>query len=178
MTPAGSAEGAAPADGVIDSPDGETVILDLKPHPLYILIACGPHLLAVAAVCAVLLWIVSQGIALAPSRGILSVALMLALARLLWQALDWAGRRYVLTDRRVIRDAGVLRRFHFEAALGSIQHVNVQRTLSERLTGLGTIGFATSGTGMTEAYWISVASPDEVAARVRQTLDRYGRRGG
>lgn len=178
MSPAGGAERAAAPDGAIESTDGEAVILDLKPHPLYILIASGPHLLAVGALCAVLLWLTSKGLGLVPARALLSLALLLALARLLWQALDWAGRRYVLTDRRVVRDAGVIRRHHFEAALGAVQHVSVHRTLSERLTGLGTIGFATAGTGGTEAFWISVARPDEVSARVREALERYARRRG
>ena len=41
---------------------------------------------------------------------------------------------------------------------------------------LGTLGFATAGRGTFDAFWESVAAPFEVHARVREAIERYGRR--
>jgi uncharacterized membrane protein YdbT with pleckstrin-like domain len=93
--------------------------------------------------------------------------------RLFWQFLEWLSRVYVLTDRRVIRVRGVWRVRVFEALLKNIQHTTVERSMRERLLGLGTIGFATSGTAFTEASWRMVARPLEVHQIVVQTIGRY-----
>ena len=82
----------------------------------------------------------------------------------------------VCLDRRVVRVAGVLRRYVFEAPLTSIQHIDMVRSVPERVCGLGTIGFSTAGTGATEAYWLSVGKPEDVLRTLRETIDRYGKR--
>ena len=96
-----------------------------------------------------------------------------AAVRLFWQFLEWLSRVYVLTDRRVIRVKGVLRISVFEAPLRQIQHTAAQYSIRERIFGLGTIGFATAGTGVIEAAWEMVARPMEVHGAVVQALNRY-----
>ena len=79
----------------------------------------------------------------------------------------------MLTDRRIVRVKGVLRVNVFETQLQQIQHTNTTFSLRERLLGLGTIHFATAGTGGIEASWEMVSHPLEVHRIVVQTLDRY-----
>ena len=95
--------------------------------------------------------------------------------RLGWQALEWYSRVYVLTDRRIIRRMGVLRVAVFEAQLKNIQHTSVFTRLRERVCGLGTIGFATSGTDVFEALWVMIRSPFEVHKIVVEAMQRYGK---
>jgi hypothetical protein len=61
----------------------------------------------------------------------------------------------------------------FEASLKDVQHTQASYTLRERLFGLGTIAFATAGTGLAEAYWLMISSPLQVHQTVVRTLQRY-----
>ena len=94
--------------------------------------------------------------------------------RLLWQFLDWANRLYILTDRRIIRRRGVFQVDVFEARLDRIQQTNVLQLVRERIAGLGTIAFATAGTGTLDALWEAVSDPFQVHAEVGRAIDRYG----
>lgn len=176
---AGSSSVAHPVErvtrmGVVFS--GEVIILSLRPHPLFVLLSSARDVIVLLLSGWLLWWMAGMGwMPFAPGRA-LSLFSSLALLRVGWSGLDWSMRLYVLTDRRVVRIVGVLRRFTFEAPLASIQHVNLTKSVPERVLGLGTIGFATAGTGAVEAYWLSIGKPDETLRIVRETLDKYGKR--
>ena len=99
----------------------------------------------------------------------------LAVIRLSWQTLDWYNRIFVLTDQRVLRRMGVLRVSVFQAKLKDIQHTGVFMRLRERACGLGTIGFATSGSDVFDALWIMVRQPFAVHKTVVEAIKRYGK---
>lgn len=152
---------------------GETIILLLKPSPWFILLESAGML--------VVLFLVMGGsllagrifpIFVAPRDAVL-IAVVLTTVRLAWQFLEWLSRVYVLTDMRMIRIKGVLRISVFETPLKNVQHTRALFTLRERLFGLGTITFATAGTGLDEAAWTMIARPLEVNQVVLKTLGRY-----
>jgi hypothetical protein len=147
---------------------GEVVILLLKPSPLYIILGCLGHLVAIGGLVFVLnlLPVLSDREALVMLVGLWS-------ARLIWQFFEWLSRVYVLTDQRVIRVMGVLRVFVFEAQLKQVQHTESLFTIRERLFGLGTISFSTAGTGVPEAYWVMLRQPLRVHKQVIAALNRY-----
>lgn len=153
---------------------GEVIILLLKPSPWFIVLSPLKTLVAIALGTAILLAL-SQ-LALLPGlthREIVLLGAALIVLRLFWQFLEWLSRVYVLTDQRVIRVMGVLRVNVFETPLQQIQHTNLLFSIRERLFALGTIGFATAGTGGYEAFWTMVCNPLEVHQKVVQTLRRY-----
>ncbi len=98
------------------------------------------------------------------------------IALLAWQGLEWWSRLYVLTDRRVLRRKGVLRPTVFEARLRDIQHTSVFRRLRERTCGLGSIGFASAGSEVFNAFWVMIRQPFAVHRTVVEAIERYGRR--
>ncbi len=157
--------------------DDEIVILLLRPSLLYIPLACLTSLTLIAVVTLALAllatklswipWVDSHAYALGA---------VLAAARLAWQALDWWGRLFILTDRRIIRRMGVLHVCAFETRLNSIQHTSVFRLLRERVFGLGTIGFATAGSDVFDAFWVMVRQPFAVHRVVVDAIHRYGGR--
>ncbi len=63
----------------------------------------------------------------------------------------------------------------FEAPLRNIQHTSVFQPLRERLFGLGTIGFATAGSDVFDAFWVMVRQPFAVHRTVIEAVQRYGR---
>ncbi|MEO0515111.1 MAG: PH domain-containing protein [Planctomycetota bacterium] len=154
---------------------GEIIILLLKPHPLYILLYPLKTLtiMSLFTLLGVLLardagsYDLAQNIVLAGS--------LLIIARLFWQFLEWLSRVYVMTDQRVVTVAGVLRVRVTDTPLSNITHSELFFSLRERFFALGTLGFNTAGTAFTEAYWVMVAKPLEVHAKVVQTLKRYRR---
>jgi uncharacterized membrane protein YdbT with pleckstrin-like domain len=154
---------------------GEIIILLLKPHPLFIV-------LAPLATLVMMVLVVGGGVYIARSAGAYDTAQNIALigglliaARLLWQFLEWLSRVYVITDQRVVALGGVLRVRVFEAPLQSITHSELLFSLRERVFALGTLGFYTAGSSIGEAYWLMVARPLEVHRKVVETLKRYRR---
>ncbi|MGB0769055.1 MAG: PH domain-containing protein [Phycisphaeraceae bacterium] len=155
---------------------GEIIILLLKPSPWYILLV-PLRFIAIVSLCAMLAFqLERRGVTLGLSRNdVIVVALALIGARLFWQMLDWLSHVYVLTDQRIVRVMGVLNVQVFECPLHNIQQTDLILPLIQRLFWLGSIGFATAGTAAHEAYWLMVAKPLEVHAKIVETLRRYRR---
>lgn len=158
--------------------DDEIVILLLRPSLLFIPLACLSSVTLIAIVTLALALLATKLSSWIPWEDTHAYALgaVLAAARLAWQALDWWGRLFVLTDRRIIRRMGVLHVSAFEAPLKNIQHTSVFRLMRERLFGLGTIGFATAGSDVFDAFWMMVRQPFAVHRVVVDAIHRYGGR--
>ena len=154
---------------------GEVIILLIKPSPWYILLESMRFLAMTALLLAIALLGESYWSAILRISRIDLILFTIAVCglRLVWQFLEWLSRVYVLTDRRVIRMMGVLRIQIFETQLKRIQHTVTLFSIRERMFGLGTIGFATAGTGAVEATWRMVGKPLEVHRVVLETLNRY-----
>jgi membrane protein YdbS with pleckstrin-like domain len=170
-------EAAAPSAKALPArllDDGEVVVLFLRPHPLFILLNPLGGLAALALLTTIgWFGLVRTGAIGAGGGWFMVVGVALMLARLGWSVLDWWNRIYVLTDRRVIRRRGVLRVSLFQAPLRRIQHLTLYFSIRERFFALGTVGFSTAGTGIPEAYWITIAKPVAVHRTIQQTIDKY-----
>ena len=155
---------------------GEVIILLLKPSAWFILLV-PLRFIAVTLLCTALAVLLDRkGYDLGADRYDLAlIALGVIGVRLFWQVLDWLGRVYVLTDQRVIRIRGVLNVQVFECPLQKVQQTDLILPLMQRFFWLGTIGFATAGTAVHEAYWFMIARPLEVHAKVVETMRRYRR---
>lgn len=154
---------------------GEIIILLLKPHWLFVVLAPLPTLVGLALLTLLATLINNYFLDGLYHREIVLVGVVAIALRLFWQFMEWMSRAYVLTDRRIIRVRGVLRVSIFETALTQIQNTEVSRILREQLFGLGTIIYATAGTGVPEAYWEMLARPFDVHQKVVQTIRRYRR---
>jgi uncharacterized membrane protein YdbT with pleckstrin-like domain len=155
---------------------GEIIILLLKPSPWFIILGCLGHLTALVIITIIASVLSLRGVLPLAHNDTMLVGMIAILVRLAWQFLEWLGRVYVLTDRRVIRRMGVLRLFTFETPLSHVQHTEMINLLRERLFGLGTIAFSTSGTDIPEAYWVMLARPKAVHRKIIQAINRYSPR--
>jgi uncharacterized membrane protein YdbT with pleckstrin-like domain len=72
--------------------------------------------------------------------GLMLVAALLALPALL----RWATEVYLVTDRRVIRVEGVLRKQALDSGLGKVNDVRLTQTVPGRLLGYGTLEIITA----------------------------------
>lgn len=153
---------------------GEIIILLLKPSVLFILI--NSLRTAVVVTFGVFgLWLIHDQIEpwFTLNRSILVAGgLMVIALKLLYEIFNWLSRVYVLTNRRVIRVKGVIHVEVFESKLNNLQHTQLLFSFIERLFGLGTIGFATSGSAYHEAYWEMLARPLAVHRKLIQTINQ------
>lgn len=149
---------------------GETVLLDLRPSVWFILIRSLSLALLLLAVAAIIAW----GFRAAGAAGgtwAVVIAAAVVFLKFVWETLEWAARSYLLTDRRVVRRAGVLRRDVADLPIRAIQHTTIHRSLLERLLGVGTVGIATPGTAWTEVYFLHVDDPESVMRAIRAAMD-------
>ncbi len=156
---------------------GEIVLLTIKPSMWYIVFRSFRTLLAMALVIG-LSYPLSH--ALDPlglsQRMLVRVAIGVAGVRVLIATLQWVSRLYVLTNRRVMRIRGIFNVDLFECQLLRVQNLFLRFAIYERVFGLGTIGFATAGTGGVEASWENINYPLEVHERIRSAIGKA--RGG
>lgn len=122
----------------MDLTDGETVLLELRPH--------GKAL--VRPVLALLLVVGAAGFGVARVQqpvGDLAIAVVavLLLGRVsLVPFLRWRATRFLLTDERIALRSGVLRRTGRDVPLSRIDEVTYSQSLLQRLQGCGTLTVA------------------------------------
>ena len=157
--------------------EDETVLLVLRPSPWFVLLDGLGVYLPILIVALFLAWLGHQPWAplVIPESQVFPFFASLIILRVIWKVLDWANRIYVLTDRRVIRRRGVILLSIVEAPLRRIQHSAIYARFLERIFGLGTIGFATAGSGGFEVVWELIGVPVEIHARILAAIERYGR---
>ncbi|MAJ45699.1 MAG: hypothetical protein CBC35_00035 [Planctomycetes bacterium TMED75] len=192
MKPNGSDISAAEAAGetaVVDpiaSPsvqqliqDDETVLLVIRPSPWFILIDGAWVYFFFITLALLLAWLAHQpwSPVIIPETQIFPLLATVLSIRVVWKFLDWANRIYVLTDQRIMRRRGVIQFSLIEAPLGRIQHSAIFTRVVERVLGLGTIGFATAGSGQFEVIWEMISNPLTVHRTVNDAVERYGRPG-
>lgn len=173
--------GHAPAQAAASPqiiPAGERVIISTKPSLWFVVLESVSTLVVLGLLAAAVAWVGTLTGLMALRHNVLLVFAWLAVAKLMWEFLDWACRSYVLTERRVIRAAGIVRRYVADVPLERIQQLTLFRGAAERILGLGTIGFESAGTSGVEAFWISVRDPRGVLETVRSAMTTAGGGGG
>jgi hypothetical protein len=159
--------------------DDEIIILMLRPSALYIVLNSLTSLAFLGFITFLLAYVARFAMPLVmwtDAEAFVIGGTLIAL-RLAWQGLDWYSRVYVLTDRRIIRRMGVFRVAIFQAELKFIQHTSVFRRVRERIFSLGTIGFATAGSDVYEAFWVMIPEPFKIHKIVVDAIRRYGKPG-
>lgn len=152
---------------------GERVLYQARPSVWFVLIRSLTLLIVMGLIAALASW----GFNAAGAAGgawVVLVAAGLVVLKFMWEILEWASRSYLVTNRRVVRRAGVLRRDIADLPIRRVQHATVHRTLLERVLGVGTVGIATPGTAWTEVYFVHVDDPERVMAIVRAAMDEAG----
>jgi hypothetical protein len=178
------AEADADADRAIDPriqamlpPDllqtGEIILLLLKPSAWSIVLECLKTLSAVALVVVCCIWAEEYRQLPLHHNDTLLAATTLITLRLFWEFLDWMGRAYILTDRRVVRVQGVSRVQVFEVPLKKIDHTTLTFSNRERVIGLGTIVFHLFDHPYDQLHWRMIARPGEVYPIVVKAIEKY-----
>lgn len=176
---AGEAAGASVPSPAVQQilQEDETVLIVLRPSPWFVLVDGFGIYLGIVIIALFLAWLGHQpwSPVIIPESQVFPFFASLLIIRVIWKILDWANRIYVLTDRRVIRRRGVIMLSIVEAPLRRIQHSAIYARVIERILGLGTIGFATAGSGGFEVVWELISTPVAIHAKILDAIERYGR---
>jgi hypothetical protein len=163
--------------------DGEVVILVLKPSLWFIAFQCVRF--AAAVILALLCVRVFGEPRLAIHRLVyIDIGAFLIAARLMYSVLQWMGRYYVLTNRRILRLSGILSYDVYDCPLRKVAHTELTTSVKERLCHLGSIEIhpcdpgddgRTNGASApvsTVGMWQTIAQPGEVHEQVVAAIRR------
>jgi len=150
--------------------DGEIVLLILKPSLWYVLISCLRFLATV------LIFIIASILLddRLPSKSIvyIDVGIFLMAGRVMWSALNWMGRVYVLTDRRIVTLSGVFTIDIFDCPLRRVARTRILYSTRERLLRLGTIQIIPGDEELPDGLWQMIAKPLEVHEAIVAAINR------
>ena len=156
----------------------EEIVLAIKPGGAFVLVVSAPLVAGLTMLAAASYLADAAGLANLHVPAVTAMCVAVGLLRVLVACLQWLGRTYVLTNRRMLRIKGVLRVNVFECGLARIQNTRLSLSPAERLFGMGTILFATAGTGEAQAAWLMIARPGEVHPIIVEYIRRAQRVAG
>jgi hypothetical protein len=149
---------------------GEIVIFELKPSMWYVVFTSLPIL----TVGLLVVYLASAIRELPDSLRHLGVILGVSVLglRVAVALMDWLGRTYVLTDRRVLKQCGVVDVQVQSMNLEDVANVFVAQAAAQKALGIGTLFFRPIATGVPLA-WEHIRHPGEVHARVATQIERW-----
>jgi len=151
--------------------EGETVVLDLKPHWWFFWkhIAVGAGVLVLIVV-----WV---GPLDSKSRGKIpiAIAILVYLAFVVVKYLTWTYTHFVLTDRRVISRSGIVSKRGTEVPLDRVNNIDFTQGLFERLIGAGDLSIESAGRDG-QSHFENVRHPDMVQQEIYRQIEVNSRR--
>ncbi|MBK5287573.1 MAG: PH domain-containing protein [Acidimicrobiia bacterium] len=152
--------------------EGETVVLDLKPHWWFFWkhILAGGVLLIV-----VVLW------ALAAPDGLDFLSVPIALAIVVYVGfivvayLTWTYTHFVLTDRRVVSRSGIVSKKGTEIPLDRVNNIDFSQKIFERMIGAGDLAIESAGKDG-QSHFENVRHPDMVQQEIYRQMEVNSRR--
>jgi hypothetical protein len=148
--------------------DGEMVLMILKPSVWFIVfesIAFAVIVVLAAALLAVIEHHKNDYVNL-------QLASFFVAGRLMWAALQWMGRLYILTDLRVLRITGVFGVEIFDCPLRKVLRTRMVSPTREKLVGVGSIEIIPSDETEPTAVWQTIAKPREIQQRLQAAIAR------
>jgi hypothetical protein len=115
-----------------------------------------------------------------PFRGCAEAGAAVIACRLMWAAMQWMGRLYVLTNLRLLTVSGVLRSEVLDCPLRKVARTRVVRSAVDAVLGIGSVEIVPQDPDQPFAVWQQVARPAEVHETIVATLNRakHGCAGG
>lgn len=151
--------------------DGEQLVLDLRPHWIYLLPSVTGLVVSIAIGLAVLIGIHGNGNI---KNGLSILAGLFVLAMLGWftaRYAKWISTQFVLTGDRIISRRGVLSKSGMEIPLERINTVTFSQRIIERLVGAGDLGIESASEGGRETF-SDIRHPAQVQREIYVQMER------
>jgi len=154
--------------------EGETVVLDLKPHWWFFWkhIASGFGLFVLFG-----LWVgpMGDGSAHKVLKWPLVVGILVFIAFMVEKYLVWTYTHFVLTDRRVISRTGIISKRGTEIPLDRVNNIDFGQRIFERLIGAGDLSIESAGRDG-QSRFLNVRHPDMVQQEIYRQMEVNSRR--
>jgi len=152
---------------------GEIVILAVKPSLWHILLSSWPVLVVAGGIIA-LMHLAGQAIVGGLAQRVVFVICFLAAGgRVVLGAMDWMGRFYVLTNRRVMLIYGILSEQVVQCPHVKISSVTLSASFDERIVGLGSLILRINCPPQ-RIDWVHVAGPQRIYNILQDAIHRNG----
>ena len=153
--------------------DGELILLAVKPSRWFVLLVSWPAILLAALVPAGAYLLVGMLGSEVPGRLVGLICTAVACTRVTFACLQWQGRLYILTNRRVIRVKGAFREDLAQCRLKDLAGLHLCSPLPDRLLGVASLLFErTDGKPSGDVHWIILAEPKDVQRAVHEAWTR------
>jgi len=153
---------------------GEVVFLAIKPAGWFVIIVSLPGIALAVAVAAMMC--VSASVF--GSELLLRISVVLgaggACIRLVLASLQWLGRLYVLTNRRVFWTRGIGRVDLRQRLLQDLSGTAIEADFAERTLALGSLYFIDTNGRSDADGWVCISRPQEVRRIVEDAISRAG----
>jgi hypothetical protein len=147
---------------------GEAILLAIRPSPWFVLVISRP-LIVGASLLAIILHLAGPRMGLSLPQYTLTMLWTAAvLGRLALASVQWMGRLYVLTTRRLITVHGLTQFQVLQCPLPKVVSVRLAAGRTERLIGLGTLSFILADGQAPIGDWVNLAR----AAKVKQDIEK------
>lgn len=152
--------------------DGEVVLFALRPSGWFIVLATLPVFsVAVFMMAVSLVLVYGMGFRSAfPPGSLMLICFVAIVLRAGIAFVQWVGRMYVLTNRRVMRLRGLAQPVVYDRPLQDIQRVECVRRRSDRALGLGSLLFHAGPSVDWELSWTHLARPEQVMEAVNDAI--------
>jgi hypothetical protein len=153
---------------------GEEIILAVRPSLWFIFLRSLPGG-AILVVIVAALWIVERfgrGLPVATGAVLLALGLFFAILVFIRAAIQWTGRLYVLTNRRLLTFRGGFTPDVYECPLARVSDVVVVHYGCERVLGVGSAAFTIEANPYARPGWIHIRRIDDVVDEVRRAVAR------
>jgi membrane protein YdbS with pleckstrin-like domain len=87
--------------------------------------------------------------------------------------LYWRSNIYTATNRRILRQTGIIAKSYKDCTLNKIQTVHMHIPLLGRIFSWGTIKLSTAGTVSTEIHWKNLKNPKYAYRRLSEIIEEY-----
>lgn len=101
----------------------------------------------------------------------------IGLLAILIRCLRWRFTVYTITNRRILRQTGIIAKSYVDCSLSKVQTLYLRIPILGRIFDFGTIHMATAGTNSTEMQWECVRHPRNTHRILNETIEQYGRDG-
>lgn len=150
--------------------DSEQLVLDLKPHWLYIVPSAGAFAGAVVvALLGILLWTTEGAVNTLVNLGCGALVVGTA-AWFGWNYAKWVTTMFVLTDSRILTRSGVISKEGTAIPLGRVNTVFDSKSVFERIVGAGDLTIESAGAeGNLELH--DIRRPDVVKREIYNQME-------
>jgi hypothetical protein len=150
--------------------DGELVLLVLRPSRWFILLS-GLRFLTTVVILMILARVYDEQI-LHTYRQFLQAGGLLLAGRMIWAAIQWMSRLYVLTDQRILVVQGIFSVEVFDCPLRKVARTFLELTVKERICRIGSIAIVPQDDQMPLGFWRMIAQPRKTHQMIRATISR------